>query len=245
MSDLKADQTTARVMRRFTKLEPLDVAFPLTGAKLDELGIRGLQCGCGDAVRVFWLNSDTGALGDESGATTEPGRLYQLDDGPRYYFHHDALEPYPLQDASVNAAYSEHFIEHVEPGQAIAWLREMHRVMRPGAVIRIVTPDMRKYVEGYLDPEGAFFAEHRSRVTELLDPEALERRCFMVNQTFQFWGHKWIYDFDELRYALGQAGFDEGSVEERGYRESQVPELTTMDIPARNDESIYVEARKG
>jgi hypothetical protein len=53
-----------------------------------------------------------------------------------------------------------------------------------------------------------------------------------------------MYDFDELRYALGKAGFDEGTVEERGFRDSQVPDLAKMDLAWRSHESIYVEARK-
>jgi hypothetical protein len=66
----------------------------------------------------------------------------------------------------------------------------------------------------------------------------------MLNQVFKLWGHKWLYDFDELRHALGKAGFDEDTVEERGFRDSQAQHMIGMDIPWRSHGSIYVEARK-
>ncbi|GAA3733650.1 hypothetical protein GCM10022225_14830 [Plantactinospora mayteni] len=100
---------------------------------------------------------------------------------------------------------------------------------------------------GYLD-DGAdgFFPRHRCRLMSLgARPEDLpERKAFMVNQIFQFHGHKWIYDLDELRYALGTAGFDPAAISVRSFGRSAVPHLAALDRAVRNDETMYVDVRR-
>ena len=98
--------------------------------------------------------------------------------------------------------------------------------------------------EGYLDPEGRFFAEHRERLGRLrdfADSEVPARRAWMVNQIFQMWTHKWIYDFDEVLFVAQRAGFDPDAVAERAFRDGPIPELHQLDLPMRSDESLYVE----
>jgi predicted SAM-dependent methyltransferase len=242
------DPTPLRTKRRFSSLQALEVDFPIGRTLIEELRIRGLQCGCGDAVRRRWLNSDFRALVDEGGSETRDGQLFRVDED-RFYLQHDALERFPLEDEVVDLCFSEHFIEHLGPAKGIAWLAEMRRVLRPGGVLRLVTPDLRKYVEGYLDPQSEFFSEHGSALANLprfkdQDSAPFERRAFMVNQIFMMWEHRWIYDLDEIRHAAVQAGFDGGAIEEVAFREGTVPNLRTLDIPWREDESIYVEIRK-
>jgi hypothetical protein len=65
----------------------------------------------------------------------------------------------------------------------------------------------------------------------------------MLNQIFQLWGHRWIYDFDELRTIAGAAGFASEQVTECSFRQGQVPELSALDLPLRSDESLYVELK--
>ena len=68
-----------------------------------------------------------------------------------------------------------------------------------------------------------------------------ERRAFLLNQIFYLYGHRWIYDLDELRHALGRAGFDPDAVRERAYRDGDRPDIAQLDQTFRNDETIYVE----
>jgi predicted SAM-dependent methyltransferase len=232
------------IKKAFSPLVALDVQLPVTGAALEQLGIRGLQSGCGDAVRRHWLNSDFRSLHDGERNRTVPGRVYRVEED-RFFIQHDIPEPFPIEDESLDLAYSEHLIEHVPLEQGIAWLADMRRLLKPGGRVRVSTPDLRKYMEGYLDPKGRFFTEHGNAIAwTLADPEAIERRAFMVNQTFFRWGHRWMYDFEELRHAAEAAGFDPAAVEQRACRESGVPELGMLDIPTRGHESLYVEIQK-
>lgn len=57
---------------------------------------------------------------------------------PFYFQKGDAL---PYADHTFAFVFSEHFFEHLFLDEAIALLGECHRVMKPGAVIRICVPD--------------------------------------------------------------------------------------------------------
>ena len=108
-------------------------------------------------------------------------------------------------------------------------------------MLRLSTPDLRQYIAGYLEEEGHFFKEHRKRLKALGLKHIPQRRAWMVNQIFQHWGHRWIYDLDELVFAAGLAGFDAASVTACRFRQGHVPDVYALDLPVRNDESIYVE----
>ena len=66
----------------------------------------------------------------------------------------------------------------------------------------------------------------------------------MVNQIFRFWGHKWIYDLDELQFVVGEAGFSPGSFKRCGFRQGGDREVCRLDLELRRAETMYVEVRR-
>ena len=56
----------------------------------------------------------------------------------------------PYEDASFDAAYSSHFIEHLSPCQVDAVLSEIHRILKTGGVLRVVVPDLENICREYL-----------------------------------------------------------------------------------------------
>ncbi len=102
----------------------------------------------------------------------------------------------------------EQLVPALDLGQPGRMLSEVRRTLAPGGILRLTTPDLRRYAISYLNG-GGFFSEHRDRMIEVLTPAPLmpARPAFMVNQIFNFYGHRWIYDADELRYVLASAGF--------------------------------------
>jgi hypothetical protein len=152
----------------------------------------------------------------------------------------------------------------------------MRRVLVRGGVMRISTPDLEKYVTGYLggkegrtaetaeDAEtqdgtakgaksakgeiggdGRFFDEHRRRLAAMGIKDVPLRRAWMVNQIFYGWGHRWLYDREEIVCAAVLAGFAREDVHFVGFRRGMDRVMAELDLPIRNDESLYVEVVKG
>lgn len=241
-------------MERFTselaeikKLEQVAAELPRTRAGLTELGVTGIEFAAFTTEHPHGLGTDIVAVRGPEGddgrrIVTEPGRVY-LVDGRSLFTQLDITEPLPFEDDSTDWVYAEHLIEHVPLLDAISWLAEVRRILAPGGLLRITTPDLGAYAAGYLAHDGKFFARHRRRLSVMrVGPPMPDRRAFMVNQIFYLYGHRWIYDHDELRYALAQAGYDPERVKAREFRDGHRQDVADLDTAFRSDETIYMEA---
>ncbi|MEU1284012.1 methyltransferase domain-containing protein [Kitasatospora sp. NPDC005856] len=227
-------------------LEAHPGGLPRDHAGLRELGITGIEFAAFRTAHPEGLGTDLATLRSPDTATgpataTGPGTLYRVD-GDRWFTRLDIAEPLPFADASVDWVYAEHLIEHVTMPVAIGWLREARRVLRPGGVLRLTTPDLARYLVGYATGDG-FLAKHRRRLTTLgFGPPMPARPAFLVNQIFRYFGHQWIYDLDELRHVLTQAGFAPERIRPCAYRQGIRPDVADLDTAFRTDETVYVEA---
>ena len=73
----------------------------------------------------------------------------------------------PFVNGSLQMVYSEHMLEHMLPiaGGGVTFLREAWRVLAPGGLLRIVTPDLAKYVCALAGkgPDKGFLESHAAR----------------------------------------------------------------------------------
>jgi len=145
----------------------------------------------------------------------------------------DLTKPLPVRTGSIKFAYSEHFIEHLSKAAAHSLLKSVRRSLAPNGVIRISTPDLAEAVRDYAEGRLASMPEHDWQ------PKTL---CEMMNDTFREWGHTYIYDEQELRSLLTDAGFSE--IERVAWRTSQHPELTNLETRSAAGDLI-LEARPG
>lgn len=225
------------------KLEAVAQGPRFGTALLRDLGVTGVEFAAWKTRHPAGLGADRVGLRTVGGAshrTTELGRIYRID-GEYLFTPLDICQPLPFDDGSLEWVYAEHLIEHVTLSDAIGWLREVRRALAPGGLFRVTTPDLRRYVQSY-GRAGGLFAQHRVRLAAAkIGPRMPERDAFMLNQIFFLWGHRWIYDFDELRYALVSAGFDPDAVKECSYRRGNRADVAGLDQRMRNDETIYVE----
>jgi len=140
-----------------------------------------LHIGCGDIYLDGWVNIDL--------------------DSDRADVKHDLTRPLPYDENSVDFIYSEHFIEHLTVDEGLKMLKECHRILNPGGVLRVATPDLdflvNQYKTSWKDQDWI----------KTFGYEWLETRAEMLNLCFHEWGHKYLYNQEELARRLREAGF--------------------------------------
>ena len=171
-----------------------------------------LNVACGSNIKQGWVNIDINA---ESDLTL------------------DLREALPFASESVQIVYSEHFFEHLEyPGQALHFLRESLRVLRPGGVFSVGVPDTEWPLKSYVHGDHDYFQV----VREKWHPDWCDTRMHNINYHFRQGNeHKYAYDFETLAKILDDAGFVD--VVER-------PFDAALDDELRKFGTLYVEALK-
>jgi predicted SAM-dependent methyltransferase len=92
---------------------------------------RLLNFGCGGAFHPGWVNLDA--------CPASPGVVA-----------HDLRQGFPYPSESFQGVYGSHVLEHLDPETGARLLRECHRVLGPGGIIRIVVPDLEAIARLYL-----------------------------------------------------------------------------------------------
>jgi predicted SAM-dependent methyltransferase len=144
----------------------------------------------------------------------------------------DLRKGIPFPSESVRKIYSSHFFEHLSFRQADAFLEECKRVLIPAGVFSICVPNARIYLEAYckgapLSP-SYFVYQPAYNHTTLID--CVNYMAYMDGH------HKQMFDEDKLLFVLRSKGFK--NVRLRPFDPS-------LDLEARDYESIYGEAEKG
>jgi predicted SAM-dependent methyltransferase len=133
----------------------------------------------------------------------------------------DATKPWPFPAGSAEAVNSEHFIEHLTADEAMAYLREARRVIRPGGVIRTSTPDLGAISRSLIERSAGDLSVHR------LHGYAASTHGEMVNNYVYDWDHRRLYDEETLALLLIEAGF--AQPRRRSYGESGHAALRGID----------------
>ncbi|MFY9621328.1 MAG: methyltransferase domain-containing protein [Pyrinomonadaceae bacterium] len=171
-------------------------------------GQNRLHLGCGANILDGWANLDLQGNGSVIGF--------------------DLTNRLPIDSNTIELIYSEHFIEHLTLNQTTALLAECHRVLQSGGIIRLSTPSLKKIIDEYLV----------GRTSEWLDVDWTPGTpCQMVNEGLRLWGHQFVFDADELRRTLEDAGFRR--VIETTWRESATPALRGLESRPFHGEIIF------
>lgn len=133
-----------------------------------------------------WLQSERLRILNLGGGVVICDRWLTGDVVPRSDVHMDVTRPLPLPDNSVDVIFSEEVIEHVSLSHGYNMLKECHRVLKPGGMIRLTTPDL------------GYFAERA------LNSEEMPQE---INDIFYKHEHRHIFSRAEMRRCLESAGF--------------------------------------
>ena len=199
---------------------------------------RRLELGAFDRVHDGWLSTDitphllvarvpglpwllhrAGMISDERYLTHRSGAFRQV----RYL---DLSRRFRFPDDYFECVYSSHVLEHLHPDAAEHCIREIHRILAPGGIVRVVVPNLDGLVARYdpADPEPFLYGLYQGRGSATVDSS--ER-------------HWWHYNAGSLEALLRRAGFTE--IRQYGYREGRMPDVETVD---NREGSLFMEAVK-
>lgn len=162
----------------------------------------------------------------------------------------DVRQGLGLPAGSAAVVFSSHLIEHLHREDALRLLRDAHRALGPGGVCRVVTPDLRALVDGYVRSRSADAAAGDRLQHALLlhppQPPRTNRLLGLYRQMTAFDHHKWVYDGDSLSALFREAGFEDPRV--CAFLESDIPRerLAQVEHVERvcDGAGICVEARR-
>ena len=130
----------------------------------------------------------------------------------------------PFADGVARLLHSEDFIDQLELGQAAAFLRECHRILAPGGVLRVLTPDLQKLAHMYLNDPDRLKDLWKNFVRV---PLSLDTPGEIFNIGMRFAGHTFLYDAETFQALASSCGYEARRVE---YQQSEVPELRGLDL---------------
>lgn len=105
-----------------------------------------LHFGCGPRVLKDWVNIDLAFEPYENYLQYYGDAFYpaEIRGGQSDFFAMDITkEQLPLQDSSVDVVFHEDFIEHLDQRSQMVFLAEIFRVLKPGCIHRVNTPDLK------------------------------------------------------------------------------------------------------
>ena len=174
-----------------------------------------LNFGCGTRIHPEFVNADF-------------FRLRRSDRAPNFWGI-DLRHPLNCADAYWAGVFSEHTLEHLTPERVRALLAEIFRTLQPRAWVRLVVPDLAKYVAYYEGrPSDGMFQRWQPRGAAL--------RSVAQNHL-----HQSLWDAEMLSDCLTQCGFEAVTVRSFG---CGADVRLLLDTPERAYESLYLEGQK-
>ncbi len=154
--------------------------------RLEKKDLVRIHLGCGPRVFSGWINTDSNNRQAEI--------LYV-----------DLVRKLPFPEDFAQYVFSEHVFEHLSYKEGSLLLHEIYRVLRPSGVLRLAVPDLDFFIRLYTDTEQhSAFIKKYYRSFEQEGPPGPNA---IINSVFMEHGHRYIYDFRELKDQLEVAGF--------------------------------------
>lgn len=141
----------------------------------------------------------------------------------------DLRYPLKCQDNAFDGVFSEHVLEHLYIDDALALLREIYRILKPGGTLRLTVPSLDYRIQCYLEEKASG------------DSLRIALASDMIRNLTQEYLHLSVWDYDRLAYELESLGFV--SIKRSSYGNGRDP-LILFDLKERAYESLYIEASK-
>lgn len=126
-----------------------------------------VNIGCGSTIKKDWVNIDKTPLATLANYPILKKFFKVIGVLPRNYDIpmprgikvHDVRKGLPFEDNSVHFIFTSHFLEHLTYFEGQNLIQECFRVASPGAIIRVVVPDIGLFVQKYQEKDSKFVTE--------------------------------------------------------------------------------------
>ena len=205
----------------------------LLSQKTKKLKIDRLHIGCGNILISGWLN-----ISYEK--REEYGRLKKINGC--LFLNYKLPEALPVDDGSIQYLAASHFIEHLDLNEGLNFFKEAFRVMKRGGTIHISCPDLELYATHYINRNKVFFDHPAISEACTFKNAATPGEIFIAKAYDSGGAHRWFYDGESLKHVLERAGFRDARKIKR--LDSVIPDIEKIELPEREIETVYVEAKK-
>lgn len=137
----------------------------------------------------------------------------------------------------LNIGCNNHFIEHLNETEALIFLKECYRLLKPGGVIRTTTFSIDDIMTACIEYEKYYEYLDKMFDGRFKDKARIEFFNFAV---YEAGGHKYMWNNDELIRYLKVVGFSNFNMPK--WKESDYQEL--KDLEYRKNTTCIVEAIK-
>jgi predicted SAM-dependent methyltransferase len=118
---------------------------------------RMLNLGCGHRFHSAWVNVDIAP----QNPAIRPA---------------DVSKGIPFPDRHFDVVYHSHMIEHIRVDDVQRFLQDCRRVLKPGGIMRVATPDLERLCDAYLEKlRASALSDHEWLVIEMLDQTVREQ----------------------------------------------------------------------
>ena len=144
-----------------------------------------LNAGCGTHYVKGWVNTDVWASDTtKPDVVVEPGK------------------PYPFEDNYFDAAFLGHVLEHIPWPEVPPFLDDISRVVKPGAPILVVGPDVYKTIKRWKDGQEPWWM-----IESVLEHQDMN---WQPDRTEEWWDgahHHWNCHESRIEKLLTMSGF--------------------------------------
>jgi predicted SAM-dependent methyltransferase len=149
----------------------------------------------------------------------------------------DVTNPFPLDAGTCSHIYHESLLEIFPPDEVRALLRDWHRLLAPGGVMRMAMPSLEEVVSLYMSGEWRQFDWRKPGYAHY---QTIQNGAAMINGAFRHPDNRWLYDWEDLRRVVIESGFSE--ITRGSWGESSRPEFRNLET--RPESNLICEVRK-
>ena len=199
---------------------------------------NAVNLGCGLQTAPGWINLDNSpnillskfpTIKWILWKTKLIGDIHYHTQFPKDVISCELTKPLPFTNDSMDFVYTSHFLEHLSKDQAKKVLIEIHRILKPGGIARIVLPDLFFFINIYL--------EEKIRHPEIAADNLLTGLNIITKARDP---HLWMYDVPSIVDKLRKIGFEKITVCE--FKKGRCLDVELLDN--RPGESLFIEVEK-